>query len=221
MILRGARLIELVDPLQLLFSMLPIRFALSFQHSQTKERRRVIQETCKENGIHCFFIESICDDIKLIRENVQEVKVSSPDYLDVDPQAAVDDFMQRIKHYEDGYETITPEEGLSFVKTINVGTQFVINEITGYLPSRVVYFLMNLNISATSFYLSRHGESVFNERGLIGGDSDLSERGKEFSIKLPAFFDSLLDKDAEEREVRTEKVGAFQLISRLPFGSLL
>jgi 6-phosphofructo-2-kinase/fructose-2,6-biphosphatase 2 len=104
----------------------------------------------------------------LVTENVHEVKVSSPDYLGFDPQEAVDDFMQRIKHYEDGYETITAEENISFVKTINVGTQFVINKITGYLPSRVVYFLMNLNISATSIYLSRHGESVFNERGLIG-----------------------------------------------------
>eukprot|EP00955_Chlamydomonas_euryale_P086428 364213-Chlamydomonas_euryale.AAC.4 len=34
-------------------------------------------------------------------------------------------------------------------------------------------------------WLTRHGESEFNEKGLIGGDSGLSQRGHEYACMLP------------------------------------
>jgi 6-phosphofructo-2-kinase/fructose-2,6-biphosphatase 2 len=44
---------------------------------------------------------------------------------------------------------------------------------------------MNLNTSSKSFFISRHGESMFNLSGKIGGNSDLSLQGKSFAEKLP------------------------------------
>lgn len=67
--------------------------------NSTKERRRTILRTCQESEIELFFVESICDDESLIRENVLEVKISSPDYRDVEPADAVDDFMKRYYAY--------------------------------------------------------------------------------------------------------------------------
>ena len=105
-----------------------------------------------------MFIESICTDMELIRANIREVKLSSPDYLHIDPQAAAEDFEKRIKHYEEAYESINfdgSEAEASFVKLIDVGSQVIINMIHGYAQSRVVYYLMNLHIMPRSILMCR------------------------------------------------------------------
>jgi len=62
------------------------------------------------------------------------------------------------------------------------------NLIHGYLPSRICYFITHLHTRPRPIYLVRHGESVYNTLGLIGGDSDLSERGERFSHRLAQFM---------------------------------
>lgn len=44
---------------------------------------------------------------------------------------------------------------------------------------------MNLHIAPRKIYFSRHGESQYNLMGKIGGDSNLSERGRLYASKLP------------------------------------
>ena len=118
------------------------------------------------------------------------MKLSSPDYAHTAPDAAVEDFVERIKHYEEAYEPIagimdessysyqkmimrnrqmleqqTPpgspgalandERRMSFVKMINVGAQVIINQIRGYLQSRIVYYLMNLHIQPRKILMCR------------------------------------------------------------------
>jgi hypothetical protein len=41
----------------------------------------------------------------------------------------------------------------------------------GYLPMKIVHFIMNMRIEEKQFYLSRHGQSEYNVVGRIGGDS--------------------------------------------------
>lgn len=124
--------------------------------NSTKSRRRWIQERCVAEGVETLFVESKCDDQDLIRSNVLEVKTTSPDYHGQDPEAAVEDFLKRIRNYEKVYETLDEDEAdLTYVKLINVGSQFVINRIQDYLQSRVVYYLMNLHIKPRSIWLSR------------------------------------------------------------------
>lgn len=133
--------------------------------------------------------------------NIKDVKLKSPDYLNVDAETATKDFIARIKHYEDTYESINAdltESQMSFVKLIDVGAQVIINRVHGYLQSRIVYYLMNLNINPRTVYICRHGESQFNVKGLIGGDSDLSERGCLFAKSLPRVIQENLSR--EERE---------------------
>ena len=85
-----------------------------------------------------------------------EVKTTSPDYQGQDPEVASQDFRNRIRAYEEVYETIDEDEkDLTYVKLIDVGKQVIINQIKDYLQSRVVYYLMNLHIRPRSIWLSR------------------------------------------------------------------
>ncbi|CAG8496125.1 13538_t:CDS:2 [Acaulospora morrowiae] len=152
--------------------------------NSTRSRREFILNYCRKEDILVMFIESICQDENLILQNIVDVKLSSPDYKNIDPEKAAEDFRARIAHYEQAYEPIT-ESHLTFIKIINVGSQVVINMIQGYLQSRIVYYLMNLHILPRSIFFSRHGESMYHLMGKIGGDSDLSPRGKRYALALP------------------------------------
>ncbi|KAI7902517.1 6-phosphofructo-2-kinase-domain-containing protein [Cokeromyces recurvatus] len=152
--------------------------------NSTKARRAWLRERLGKEDIQVLFIESICQDESLILANIKEVKLSSPDYVNMDPDEAAIDFIARIDHYQEQYETIT-EQDLTYIKLINVGSQNIINQIQGYLESRIVYYLMNLHIAPRKIYFSRHGESGYNLLGKIGGDSSLSKRGRLYARKLP------------------------------------
>jgi 6-phosphofructo-2-kinase/fructose-2,6-biphosphatase 2 len=152
--------------------------------NSTQQRRQWLNERLSAENVQVFFIESICQDESIILDNIKQVKLSSPDYANTDPEVAASDFMARIDHYKDMYETVT-EQHYSYIKLINVGSQVIINMIRGYLESRIVYYLMNLHIMPRKIYMSRHGESMFNVHGKIGGDSELSRRGLLYADKLP------------------------------------
>lgn len=124
--------------------------------NSTKSRRRWIQERCAAENIEALFVESKCDDEDLIMSNILEVKTTSPDYVGQDPEAAAQDFRERIRNYEKVYQTIDEDEAdMTYVKLIDVGKQVIINKIQDYLQSRVVYYLMNLHIRPRSIWLSR------------------------------------------------------------------
>jgi len=122
--------------------------------NSTRSRRTMLLAECKKHNIQVMFIESICKDESLVLHNIMSVKLSSPDYKDMDPEQAVEDFKARIVHYKEAYEPITEEE-LTYIKLINVGSQVIINHIQGYLQSRIVYYLMNLHIAPRNIFFSR------------------------------------------------------------------
>ena len=130
--------------------------------NSTKSRRRWIQERCSRENIETLFVESLCSDHNLIMSNIMEVKTTSPDYVGQDPEEAVQDFLERIKKYENVYQTIDEsEKNLTYVKIIDVGKHIIINCIKDYLQSRVIYYLMNLHIRPRSIWLSRVRNMVY------------------------------------------------------------
>ncbi|EMC95396.1 hypothetical protein BAUCODRAFT_72087 [Baudoinia panamericana UAMH 10762] len=154
--------------------------------NSTKARRRWIKDRCDAEGIETLFVESKCDDEELIMANIKEVKTTSPDYKGQDPEEAARDFRERIRMYERVYETLDEDEAdMTYCKIIDVGSQVIINRIQDYLQSRVVYYLMNLHIKPRSIWISRHGESMYNLSGQIGGDANLSSRGEQYAKLLP------------------------------------
>lgn len=62
-----------------------------------------------------------------------------------------------------------------------------VNNIRGYLPLKVVHFVMNLHTLPRTFFLTRHGQSEYNLLGKIGGDSGLTPAGKEYARRLAEF----------------------------------
>jgi len=154
--------------------------------------RRVVQE----RGFKLFFVESICDDHTIVEANIRDVKVTSPDYLDIgDKDQVVDDFKKRIEHYVEQYQSLDEglEPHLSFMKIFNGGRKVSVYQHEGHIQSRIVYFLMNLHLQHRTIYLCRHGQSEYNASGRLGGDSDITECGREYSRKLAAYINSLQD----------------------------
>jgi 6-phosphofructo-2-kinase/fructose-2,6-biphosphatase 2 len=123
--------------------------------NSTRERRYMVQDYCKKYGnLQVIFIESICNDEVIINANIKDVKISSPDYFHVDAATAIEDFRTRITHYEKTYESVGEDEG-PFVKHIDMGSQFIINQICGYLQSRIVYFVMNVHTTPRIIFIAR------------------------------------------------------------------
>ncbi|CAL8326252.1 unnamed protein product [Merluccius merluccius] len=156
----------------------------------TQERREVILSFAKENGYKVFFVESICEDPEIIAENIKQVKLSSPDYVDCDKEEAVADFLKRIECYKVAYTPLDDDKdrNLSFIKIFNVGSRYLVNRVQDHIQSRIVYYLMNIHVTPRSIYLSRHGESELNLLGRIGGDSGLSPRGARFAGALSTYM---------------------------------
>uniref|UniRef100_A0A3B4AH34 6-phosphofructo-2-kinase/fructose-2,6-bisphosphatase 2 n=1 Tax=Periophthalmus magnuspinnatus TaxID=409849 RepID=A0A3B4AH34_9GOBI len=172
----------------------------------TRERRDLIQAFIKENSFKVFFVESVCDDPEVIAANILEVKVSSPDYPERHRERVMDDFLKRIECYEVTYQPLDPDDydkDLSFIKVMNVGQRFLVNRVQDYIQSKIVYYLMNIRVHSHCIYLCRHGESCHNMEGRIGGDSELSLRGKQFAHALRDFI--------EEQRLTDLKVWTSQL----------
>jgi broad specificity phosphatase PhoE/predicted kinase len=157
--------------------------------NSTRTRRAMIRERCEAAGLRVAFIETVCDDAAVIERNVRETKLHSPDYVGLAPEDAVKDFLLRVSHYEEVYQSVADDEG-RYVKLIDEGRKVVVHRIDGNILSRAVFFLMNLRTKPRSLYMVRHGESVFNVEDRIGGDSDLSPRGRAFAKSLAAFMET-------------------------------
>mmetsp|Transcript_45216 Transcript_45216/g.110134 ORF Transcript_45216/g.110134 Transcript_45216/m.110134 type:complete len:574 (-) Transcript_45216:1243-2964(-) len=164
-----------------------VRVAALDATNSTFERRQHIIKVLSEKGrgIKKMFVESICDDEKILKENIQKVKLSTPDYKDMDEDVAMTDFMERRENYMKVYEPVTEADG-PFCKIIN-SKQFIVNNIRGYLSLKVVHYVMNLHMLPRTFYLTRHGQSEYNLLGKIGGDSGLTPAGKEYARRLATF----------------------------------
>lgn len=156
----------------------------------TRARRRQIMERLqREPGIRVFFLETIAADPAVIAHNVDiKVRSGDPDYRSMSREQARDDFLRRIRHYEDVYEPLDDdgsERHLSYCKVVDRGRSVTLNLVSSFLESQIAFYLMNLHATPRNIFLSRHGESLYNVAGKIGGDAELSERGWAYARALP------------------------------------
>lgn len=73
------------------------------------------------------------------------------------------------------------------------------HQVVGYLPSKILSFIINLQLYPRPIYMTRHGESLYNTEDRVGGDSDLSEKGYKYTKQLPKFFKSEMEKIMEDK----------------------
>ncbi|XP_047124093.1 6-phosphofructo-2-kinase/fructose-2,6-bisphosphatase 1 isoform X1 [Hydra vulgaris] len=158
----------------------------------TRSRRESVYSFCIEHSIKPFFIESVFNDEDIIDSFVKDIQEYSPDYVETNYEERVNDFNKRMKHYKDEYETISDqneiEKKFSYIKTINAGKQFLINNANGYLHSQVVYYLMNIHTQKRSLYITAHGECDYNVKQELGGNSGLTKTGKLFASALSEYM---------------------------------
>ncbi|KAL4189785.1 hypothetical protein AMTRI_Chr08g208860 [Amborella trichopoda] len=161
--------------------------------NSTRKRRNMLMKMA-EGKCKIIFLETICNDAAIIERNIRLKIQQSPDYAEVaDYEAGLQDFKIRLANYERVYEPV--EEG-SYIKMIDMvsghGGQIQVNNISGYLPGRIVFFLVNTHLTPRPILLTRHGESRDNVRGRIGGDTALSESGELYAKKLANFVEKRL-----------------------------
>lgn len=160
----------------------------------TVKRRKMVMDTIKKrsSSLKVVFLESICNDPQLIDDNVN-LKLKGPDYKDQNPVLAKRDFLGRLRNYEKVYETISKSEEMNkdfqYIQMIDVGRKVIACNINGFLSSQICYYFLNFNLEKRLIFVARHGESVDNTLGKMGGDSSITEKGAKFSIALEKFID--------------------------------
>nr|CAG8573769.1 10491_t:CDS:10 [Entrophospora candida] len=128
---------------------------------------------------------------RLVLDANMRLKLSGPDYKNMNPDEALADFRKRVENYEKAYETIGEEEeqsNIQYCKLINFGRKVIANNIQGYLSGQCIFYLMNFNLESIQIWLTRHGESVHNIEKKIGGDPTLTEKGKKYGACLTRFL---------------------------------
>ena len=87
---------------------------------------------------------------------------------------------------------------------INAGKRYEVNNCRfGYLPNRIVFYLMNLHIKSRKTYFARSG--ISHEDTSYKADSVLSEEGVQFSQRLA---DALLAHREQEHQQFIEQGGS-------------
>ncbi|KAH1262979.1 6-phosphofructo-2-kinase/fructose-2,6-bisphosphatase [Glycine max] len=139
--------------------------------NSSKQRRNMLMKLA-EGRCKIIFLETICNDVDIIERNIRFKIQQSPDYAEVsDFEAGLRDFKERV------YETV--EEG-SYIKMIDMASGH-----GGQIQ-------VNTHLTPRPILLTRHGESQYNVRGRIGGDSALSEAGELYKKKLAKFVEKRL-----------------------------
>ncbi|KZS96249.1 bifunctional 6-phosphofructo-2-kinase/fructose-2,6-bisphosphate 2-phosphatase [Sistotremastrum niveocremeum HHB9708] len=159
-------------------------------------RRRRLAEKFVKEGIHVIFLETLCDNMEIVEANIRSVKISSPDYKGWDSDKAVADYWSRIKDHEKHYEPVE-ETTWPFIRIQNVGEKIMVNNIQGYLQSRIVFFLMNIHNRYRVIYFARSGQSLIEHS--YKADSDLSPAGWEYAERLKEF---VLERRAKNLQAR-------------------
>ncbi|KAI9826818.1 MAG: hypothetical protein M1832_005756 [Thelocarpon impressellum] len=168
--------------------------------------REALAKEFLKYDVKTLFIESSCDDERIIEENVRSVKISSPDYVGWQSSDAVKDYLGRVSAKIPHFETME-EPHLNYIKVgqmINAGERVMVNNCTfGYLSHRIVFYLLNLHIKSRQTYFARAG--VASEEDSYKTDATLSAEGKEYAKKMG---EALLRNRQEERQTLVERGGS-------------
>lgn len=160
--------------------------------NSTLERRKLLFRRIKEREpkLGILFIESVCEDQNLLEANMR-LKLSGPDYKDKDPVDSLQDFKKRVQAYERAYVPLGDYEEqnhMQYIKMIDVGRKVVHHQLKGFLSASIASYLTTFNLSPRQIWITRHGKSVDNALGKLGGNSDLTVEGRKYGDVLYNFI---------------------------------
>jgi len=172
--------------------------------------RRALAKEFAKHRVQTLFIESTCTDERIIEENVRSVKISSPDYIGWDDDAAIKDYLSRINARIPHFETMEEPE-LHFIKMINAGERVTVNNgAFGYLSQRIVFYLLNLHIKSRQTYFARAGTTT--EESSYKADASLSAEGEDYAGKMT---ETLIRHREQERQAQIARGGSADALKPL------
>ncbi|EME85784.1 uncharacterized protein MYCFIDRAFT_41044 [Pseudocercospora fijiensis CIRAD86] len=162
--------------------------------NSTLQRRKMIMDHIRERAgpqLNVLFLESSCVDQDLLEANMR-LKLNGPDYKEMDPVIALEDFRKRVQEYEKAYVPLGEYEekhNMPYIQMVDVGRKVISHQIKGFLMAQANYYLLNFNLAPRQIWITRHGLSMDNVSGKIGGDSDLAPEGHLYAKSLARFMD--------------------------------
>ncbi|KAK9893801.1 6PF2K-domain-containing protein [Cystobasidium minutum MCA 4210] len=174
-------------------------------NNTTIAERQFLRDICAREHVNIMFIETICSDA-IVEKNIRAVKLASPDYKGWNPEDALKDYWSRIRNQEKFYQPIE-NPSFPYVKVIDIGERIIVNNIQGYLQSRIVFFLMNIHNRYRKIYMARSGASYAEHS--YKADAGLSEVGEAYSYALRDF---LLNKRQQDRLDPVERARQRRLV---------
>ncbi|XP_037924877.1 6-phosphofructo-2-kinase/fructose-2,6-bisphosphatase-like isoform X2 [Hermetia illucens] len=154
----------------------------------SRQSRQLVATFCREHVYHHLIVEFDCDE-KTLEANLEEMirfyqkTDKNTDWGHV--------FSEKLQQYTPKYEKCTPVESPQI--TVTNSEDLCIHSVTargvqGALQTSILGVLSHPVIKEQIFYITRHGESDFNVIGRIGGDADLSPRGRKYAERLTRLF---------------------------------
>ncbi len=124
-------------------------------------RRDIIKAALESINVPVIFIECVYETEGLLNEHLTFLHLLSPDYENLNLDLAQEDYKERIKYYRENYAPVNEADG-SFIKLVNGGEQIIVNNVTGFLSSKVIFYLMNLHFGSKNIFLQVHAAQQNN-----------------------------------------------------------
>ncbi len=149
----------------------------------SRARRAFLEEHL--TGAPILYVECVNNDAELLAASVER-KTRLPEFARLSPEEARQSFMERIGYYERIYAPLREEE--CFVRVDSFRNRIIEERIGRKIPYYVRIRDVLVSDWVRELFLARHGESLFNVEGRIGGDAPLTDKGRAQAEALAAHF---------------------------------
>lgn len=149
----------------------------------SRKRRETLRQSLTNHPI--LFVECINDDPEILSLSVER-KTRLPEFAQVTPEEARQSFTKRIGYYRHIYDP--PDEVENLVRLDSLNNRIIAEHVGAELPhyGRIRDLLMSDWIK--NLFLVRHAQSVYNLANRVGGDSELTEKGRAQAWALSRHF---------------------------------
>lgn len=155
----------------------------------TRASRQIVSSFCNDKILHHLWVEFNCDE-KSLEDNIRETEQF---YQNIDKQMNWNYVCrEKVKKYTSQYEPCAMTTEGPLITVHNSENPLVhsvqARGVQGALQTSILGVLSSPVFKQQLFYFSRHGESDYNVLGRIGGDADLSPRGRSYMEGITKYF---------------------------------
>ena len=149
----------------------------------SRDRRERLQARLNDHPI--LFIECVNNDEEILSASILR-KIDLAEFGHLTRKKAIKGFRERISYYQSIEEPLESER--NYIRLDSLHNRVMEEEISDSIPyyEQIRDFLVTNTVK--NLYLIRHGETFYNKEDRIGGDSDLTEKGRAQARALADYF---------------------------------